>query len=332
MLVVMPEVLVATPLKYNAVSRPYSLSEGVSIRQLSPIRWEVALAKHMISDEERTKLARTQYWLVVAQECRGAYGAGDEIYELAASAAMSLQIICPTGASHIFLHFQEEPDGWDNTGIRHPKELNSTLLGRISRLEDRGLQEFNAIYQGIRRAEKDKLIRLQNPILLLEHGQQIGTATLSHLMYVMGLDILFMAGESKNFVPRIGGFMGLDTLLFPPDSLHRQPALKVRDVLSHLYELRNIIAHGREIPKTPYREPYPITGTSGEQVNFEPLLYGDVLLEASLFLLTAALRKIFVEGLYDLVADEKKWKAELTRYEHRFKNAGGVRTAKERGG
>ena len=56
MLVVMPEVLVATPLNYNAVSRPYFLSEGIAIRELSSIRWEVALAKHMISEEERKKL------------------------------------------------------------------------------------------------------------------------------------------------------------------------------------------------------------------------------------------------------------------------------------
>ena len=79
----------------------------------------------------------------------------------------------------------------------------------------RVVRRFDAVYQGIRRADKDKLVRVQNPVLLLEHGQQIGNAPLGNLMYVMGLDVLFMAGESANFVPRVAGFLGLDTLLFP---------------------------------------------------------------------------------------------------------------------
>ena len=127
--------------------------------------------------------------------------------------------------------------------------------------------------------------------------------------------------------------MGLDTLLFPPDSiLHRQPKLTVRQILSDVYALRNIIAHGQEIPKTPYREAYGLISTTGEQINHDPLVYADVLLEASLFLLTGALRKLFSEGLYETFADPKKWKAQLKLYEHRFKEAGGTTATKPRRG
>jgi hypothetical protein len=51
---------------------------------------------------------------------------------------------------------------------------------------------------------------------------------------------------------RVGGFLGVDSLIFPPDSfMHYQPNTTARDVLENLYDLRNIIAHGQEIPKHP---------------------------------------------------------------------------------
>ena len=65
-------------------------------------------------------------------------GVGEELYDLAHAAAMALQIICPTGAKHIFMKFQETSGGWDNVASYHPKELCSTRLGRITRLEDPG--------------------------------------------------------------------------------------------------------------------------------------------------------------------------------------------------
>jgi hypothetical protein len=329
----MPEVIVATPLKHGSVSRPYSFGDGISIRELGPIRWDVAIVKSTISERERETFAKTKYWLVAAKEYEHVYGSvGEELYDAARSAAMTLQIICPTGAPHAFLKFQHTTDGWDNIGSLQPKQLCHTLLGRITHLEDQGLaQHFDAIYQGIRRAEKDKLVRLQNPVLLLEHGQQIGNPALGNLLYVMGIDVLFMAGESKTFVPRVAGFLGHDTLLFPPDSMQRQPTTTVGQVVGDVFELRNIIAHGQEIPKTPYREPSPLKSTTGDTINHDPLLYGDILLEASLFLLTTSLRKLFTEGLYEKIADPKQWKAQLTLYEHRYKNAGGAFAVKQRG-
>jgi hypothetical protein len=114
-LVVMPEVLVATPLKYTAVSRPYEFADGISIRELSPIRWDVSIVKGFISEREREDLANNQYWLCAAKEYAHVYGdVGNELYDAAHQAAMVLQIICPTGAKHIFLKFQQTSEGWDN--------------------------------------------------------------------------------------------------------------------------------------------------------------------------------------------------------------------------
>lgn len=118
------EVLVATPLRHSAVSRPYTFADGISIRELSPIRWDVAIAKSTVSEQERETLAATKYWLVAAQEYAHVYGSiGEELYERALAAAMALQITCPTGALHTFLKFQHTPTGWDNIGSLQPKQL-----------------------------------------------------------------------------------------------------------------------------------------------------------------------------------------------------------------
>jgi hypothetical protein len=55
------------------------------------------------------------------------------------------------------------------------------------------------------------------------------------------------------------------------------------------------------------------------------------MLEASIFFLTTALRRIFMESLFDDVADTAKWRARLKVYEHRYKNAGGTEIAEQYG-
>jgi hypothetical protein len=173
----MHEVLVATPLKYSAVSRQYEFADGISIRELSSIRWDVSIVKGFISEREREDLANTRYWLCAAKEYEHVFGdVGDELYDATHHAAMALQIICPIGAKHIFLKFQQTSESWDNIGSYHPKELCSTLLGRITHLEHQGLTHFDAVYAGIRRAFAEKLVRLQNPVLLLEHGCRSATS------------------------------------------------------------------------------------------------------------------------------------------------------------
>jgi hypothetical protein len=103
MLVDMREVIVATPLKHYVVSHPDTFADGVSIRELAPIRWDISIAASGVSQRERDALAETKYWLCVAKEYDDGYTAtGDELYPLAHDAALALQIICPTGAMHRF--------------------------------------------------------------------------------------------------------------------------------------------------------------------------------------------------------------------------------------
>ena len=102
----MPQVLVATPLNHSAVSRPYSFADGISIRELSPIRWDVAIIKSNVSALEQEELTTTKYWLCAEKDYEHVHGSvGDELLQPAHAAAMALQILCPNGAKHVFLKF-----------------------------------------------------------------------------------------------------------------------------------------------------------------------------------------------------------------------------------
>ncbi|HTC31767.1 MAG TPA: hypothetical protein VK724_00270 [Bryobacteraceae bacterium] len=199
-------------------------------------------------------------------------------------------------------------------------------MSRLYSAEQSGLPEqFWAVYTGVKRAFAERIVRLQNPILLIEHGMQTGNVPLGALMFAMALDMLFMAGEAVPFVSRIGGCLGLDAFVFGQfslgSSLTYQPNVKVRDVLESVHSFRNIIAHGGEIPKAPYREPYTLLGVDFLAILNDDFAYYELLLDAALFMLTTALRMIFVEGWIDQVANKTAWKAKMTIFEHRYKNA-----------
>jgi hypothetical protein len=199
--------------------------------------------------------------------------------------------------------------------------------------EKLGLEkDFEAVYTGISRAFAAKVVRFQNPVILLEQGMQTGHVSLGTLMFVMGLDMIFMAGGIDNFMKRLGGFLGVDSYVFPPvSSLDLQPNTRVRDVLHDLYDFRNIIAHGLEIPEIPYRQKSDLISTEGQRINYEDYYRTELLLDSALFLLTTSLRKIFTENLFDEVKDLGKWKVKMGLYEHRYKDAGGPEATKQRG-
>ena len=185
--------------------------------------------------------------------------------------------------------------------------------------------------------------RTPNPGSARRHWQDVRSAVgdadapcvVATLMFAMALDMLFMAGETSSFVSRIGGCLGLDELVFRQFSLGSsrtyQPNVKFRDVLGGVYSFRNIIAHGGEIPKVPYREPYTLVGVDGQAILTDNFSYVELLLDSALSMLTTALRTIFMEGWIDQVANKTAWKAKMTVLEHRYKDAGGLAIIRDNG-
>src|SRR5713101_1475305 len=103
----MPEVLVATPLNYSAATRPYEFADGISIREISPILWDISVVKGYVSAADKTKMDEAKYWICASQEYEYVLpDAGEELYAKARNGALALQVIAPSGAMHIFLKFQ----------------------------------------------------------------------------------------------------------------------------------------------------------------------------------------------------------------------------------
>ncbi len=322
----MEEVLVATPLPHSSSAEPRTFTGGISVQAISPILWDLSVLKTYIAEHDREKLDQTRYWLCASREAKPDLTDVQDLYETVHQAMYACQIIHPSGSDNIYLAFHRKPEGYDHVGTFSPPNMNSTLIGRITTAERRGLAEdFDLVYSGVRRAFVDKIVRLQNPILLLEQGLQIGTSNLAMLMFVMGLDMLFMAGQREPFIKRVAGFFGKDSYIFPTVlSQNYQPDIAASEVVGDLYDFRNIIAHGQEIPEHPYRQTYAGSRIAGPAGNFVGYSYADVLRESALFLLTGALGKIFKGNLYDQVRDVAKWRISMTCYEHRFKDSGGV--------
>jgi hypothetical protein len=139
---------VATPLKFDAVTRPYTFADGISIRALTTIRWDVSIINTFVSKREREEIENTRYWLCAGREvARPPDEETDDLYDLARYALWTTQIICPSGAMSVFLKFWNTPQGYDNIGSQHPRPMEGTLLGEMSRLEDFGLAgHFDPIY------------------------------------------------------------------------------------------------------------------------------------------------------------------------------------------
>lgn len=309
----MQDILVATPLPLNAASKPYTFSGGVSIRTIDPVVWDHSGVKHSFSYWELEDLTKTQYWLTTSESVDDPNQPDDRVYDRARLAMYAMQLIHPIGCPNVYLKLQPTQQSFNNIGGHHCDEMASTRMGGLAYLEPQGLEaDFEAVFKGVSTSFREGIVRLANPVRSLERGLQIDDYALSTLFCVMGLDMLFMAGNRAQFITHINGFIGPSTLIFPR-TLYRQmqPKYQVQDVLGYLYKFRNIVAHGAEIPKFPYLQKHDFVDTNGCSFDYEYYSYAELMRESALFILCKALRKVFVDSLIDEVRDESKWKQHL---------------------
>ena len=142
----MEEILIATPLKN--VTQPYEFSNGISVRKVQPILWEQSTVKGFISENDKAYISNTDLWLTIGKTVDNPYGQGDELYETLHWAMYGAQMICPVGGKNLYLKFHHTKDGFDNIGIYHPPELNSSTMGRLIYLEKQGFEQgFETVYK-----------------------------------------------------------------------------------------------------------------------------------------------------------------------------------------
>ena len=128
------------------------------------------------------------------------------------------------------------------------------------------------------------------------------------LLWTLGLDGLLAAEKRDVFVSRLDALLGKDTLVFPTDVFGRQPSYTVGQLGAGVYDLRNLLAHGKEVLEK-YRRPIEFDFEPTELPPFGGGKWTDEALihEGSLFLTAAVLRKVIIDGHLDSMANKRQW-------------------------
>jgi hypothetical protein len=153
-------------------------------------------------------------------------------------------------------------------------------------------------------------VPVKNPFQFLEIGLQtaVNHIRAGALLWTVGLDCLLAAEKQDRFATRLKRLLGDNTRIFPEDWIGRCPVYTVGDVAANMHDLRNLIAHGKEILKK-YRQPIQFKFEPPElaYLAVERWTYETLLFESALFTLIAALRKIISSDLMAVMRDKRAW-------------------------
>ena len=170
--------------------------------------------------------------------------------------------------------------------------------------------ELAPLVEGTMTALESKSVPVMNPFQFFEIGLQtaFNHVRAGALLWTAGLDGLLAAEKQRWFAPRLIRLLGKATRVFPEDWVGRRPRYTVENVAASVFDLRNLIAHGKEILEK-YRapiefefEPPELAHLAVEKWTYETLLY-----ESALFTLIAALRKIITGGHVEMMKDKRAW-------------------------
>ena len=235
--------------------------------------------------------------------------------ELARNAVLAYQVVHPVGTddfgSFVIL-CEKRPHALVIDSVSNNRRLETTRWGRMIGLEPVDANALRVVVAGVQEAFAKKVVRLQNPLYLLELGEEANNPHMRILLWVVGLDALLMACNGKTFERRLCNFLGRKTCVFPAIGGLPQPKYTLGDVVCDLYVLRSDIAHGKKIHKR-FREKVCFQDVDGNLIDGYEGSYqhGEILEEAALFLLCLALRSVFTNNLIDIVADDLRWRDHL---------------------
>ncbi len=237
--------------------------------------------------------------------------------ELVQNAVLAYQVARPVGtdeAGSFVILCERTHDVLVPVSLNHYRALVTTQWGSYQVLEPVDLKVLPVVVAGVQDAFSKKIVRLQNPLNLLELGEQADNVHIRILLWVTALDALLMAGNPKKFERRLYNLLGAQPFVFPGSASLPQPRYTLCDVAGDLYELRSEIAHGKKIPKK-FREEIGFEDVERNLVDGYERSYRrrQILEEAALFLLCSALRTVFTNGLTETVADAARWRDYLEK-------------------
>lgn len=264
-----------------------------------------------LSGREMENLRRVPFW--VSLECRADNTAlsrrQQRAVEIVRSTRLAIQLVAPVGCNESTIVIS----GPHGVSTVHPPPMPSTPWGRVAGYENATLAEIRRVVRGVNSVIRFRVPRLINSLKFLELGFGAENQYISTFLWVSGLDAILMAGTPQNFRQRLANVLGEQTFVLPKVDPGGQPKYRVGEIAEDVYELRSKIAHGSLIPKK-FLEQVRVKNVKEKDIEAyaPPTQYLHIVRECALFLLTAVLRKIFLEDCADVATNTNAWRAKLS--------------------
>lgn len=267
----------------------------------------------ILSRQDIREFGRTERWLAYDfSDPPGSRTSDPE--ERLGNTVMALQVAAPVGCDHFVMFTKTLDSRFADLTLHVRNRLHSCgwarLLGQSGITSSQLLNVVNAILRCI----QEKQTRFVNPLRLLENGLYSSEPYMQTLIWVMGLDGLLMAGNSKEFVRRLCRLLGSSTPVFPalPNGGIVCRSYTVERLAGEMFDLRSEIAHGRPISEKFWR-PLPDIETGFYEIAYQGMpTLRNVLAEGALLLLCRALRTIILDNLSPTFSCIKTWREYLT--------------------
>lgn len=265
---------------------------------------------------EEEKVLDRSHWLCIEEDCewRQRDTVLNRLDDALRTATLGFQLWCLKGWDGLTINVQVRDGEMPVENVSCAEPYRASEWSKMMDLKTQDVAELGPLVEGVFALLESGAVRLINPLRFLEIGLQTAFNHIraGALLWTAGLDALLAAEKQVWFAARLKSFLGSDTRVFPPDWVGRRPLYKVEDVAANMFDLRNLLAHGKEIlPK--YREPIRFEFEPEEfaYLAVKEWTYETLLYESSLFTLVAALRKIIADGIMQSVADKRAWEALL---------------------
>ncbi|MEK7407715.1 MAG: hypothetical protein AAB225_21770 [Acidobacteriota bacterium] len=266
---------------------------------------------------ELTDVLERSHWLCVEEECE--WQDRDELLGRLSgklrTAMLGFQLWCVKGWDGLIICAIVRDNG-DITveSVEFVEPYPMSQWSKMTDIDKLAVAQLAPLVEGTFAVYESGVVRAINPFHFLEIGLQTAYnhVVAGALLWMMGLDGLLAAEKQVWFASRLKRLLGEATPVFPPDWIGRRPVYTVADVAANMYDLRNLIAHGKEVLEK-YRKPIDFQFEPPElaYLAVEKWNYATLLFESSLFTLIAALRTVITAGMLQMIADKRAWEAWL---------------------
>ena len=169
--------------------------------------------------------------------------ADEKAFDLLNDALICSQILAPVGARNVKVACYYLGGKMLNKTTAHRRDMSGTAWAKVVGLDQSAITDWGEILSRFRKAVEQNLVRVINPVRLLQHGLEATELHIRVLLWTTALDALLMAESRSKFETRLCNFLGRDTLIFPPvPYLGWRPPYTVGKIARDLYTLRGVIA------------------------------------------------------------------------------------------